>query len=196
MTYRTAGGRTRRALDGVSMSIRHGETIGVAGRSGCGKSTWLRVIMRLIHPSSGSAMLGGVPLECVSRESIGRLIGYVGQNPFVFAGTIAENIAYGNEGATPEQISDTAQHGLRPRRDPGDARRLQGPRPGARPEPFRRAEAAARPGSRLPQEPADPDPRRGDLGARQHQRTDVQKAINARAGPTARSSSWRIASPP
>ncbi|MBV8075964.1 MAG: ABC transporter ATP-binding protein [Planctomycetaceae bacterium] len=109
VTYRTADGRTRRALDGVSMSIRHGETIGVAGRSGCGKSTWLRVIMRLIHPSSGSAMLGGVPLECVSRESIGRLIGYVGQNPFIFAGTIAENIAYGNEGATPEQIERAAR---------------------------------------------------------------------------------------
>ena len=56
--------------------------------------------MRLTHPCGGTATLGGVPLECVSREAIGELIGYVGQNPFVFAGTIAENIAYGSEGAT------------------------------------------------------------------------------------------------
>ena len=88
--------RPSRALDGVSLAIRHGETIGVAGRSGCGKSTWLRVLMRLTHPCGGRAMLGGVPLESISREAIGDLIGYVGQNPFVFAGTIAENIAYGS----------------------------------------------------------------------------------------------------
>ncbi|WP_422925323.1 ABC transporter ATP-binding protein [Singulisphaera sp. PoT] len=108
--YRTPDGTLRRALNGVSLTVRHGETIGVAGRSGCGKSTWLRVMMRLTHPSGGSAEIGGVPLESVSRESIGRLIGYVGQNPFVFSGTIAENIAYGYEGeATLDQIRRAAR---------------------------------------------------------------------------------------
>ena len=107
--YRTRDGRPRRALDGVSMTIRHGETIGVAGRSGSGKSTWLRVLMRLAHPNGGTARLGGVPLEKVSREAIGELVGYVGQNPFVFAGTIAENIAYGHEGATPASIRRAAE---------------------------------------------------------------------------------------
>ena len=84
------------------MTIRHGETIGVAGRSGCGKTTWLRVLMRLTHPSSGGyAAFGGVPRWTrVTREAIGRMVGYVGQNPFVFSGTIAENIAYGSDGAT------------------------------------------------------------------------------------------------
>jgi ATP-binding cassette subfamily B protein len=106
--YKTPDGKLRRALDGLSLSIRHGETIGVAGRSGCGKSTWLRVLMRLTHPSSGTASLGGVPLESVSRESIGRLVGYVGQNPFVFSGTIAQNIAYGEDGATRAQVEDAA----------------------------------------------------------------------------------------
>ncbi len=106
--YRTKDGRTRRALDGVSMRIHHGETIGVAGRSGSGKSTWLRVMMRLAHPVAGTARLGGVPLEDVSRETIGDTIGYVGQNPFVFAGTIAENIAYGHEDACPDAIRHAA----------------------------------------------------------------------------------------
>ena len=78
------------------MVIRHGETIGVAGRSGCGKTTWLRTMLRLVHPTAGTALIGGVPLESISREAIGRLIGYVGQNPFVFSGSIAANIAYGS----------------------------------------------------------------------------------------------------
>ena len=107
--YTTSDGCKRRALDGLTMTLRHGETIGVAGRSGCGKTTWLRVFMRLAHPASGFAAIGGVPIDSVSRESIGRLIGYVGQNPFVFSGTIAENIAYGNENVTPEQIRRAAR---------------------------------------------------------------------------------------
>jgi ATP-binding cassette subfamily B protein len=107
--YHTADGTARRALKGVSLAIRHGETIGVAGRSGCGKSTWLRVLMRLTHPSRGFSAVGGVPIESLTRESIGRLIGYVGQNPFVFAGTIADNIAYGKEQATAEEIEQAAR---------------------------------------------------------------------------------------
>ena len=106
--YQTSDGQTKRALNGVSLNVLHGETIGVAGRSGCGKSTWLRVLMRLTHPSGGSVTLGGVPIDSVTRESIGELIGYVGQSPFLFAGTVAENIAYGNEGATDEQVRRAA----------------------------------------------------------------------------------------
>jgi ATP-binding cassette subfamily B protein len=93
----------------VSLSVRHGETLGVAGRSGGGKSTWLRILLRLTHPHGGGAWFGGVPLEDVSREAIGRLVGYVGQTPFVFAGTIAENIAYGSDRASLQEIQRAAQ---------------------------------------------------------------------------------------
>jgi ATP-binding cassette subfamily B protein len=106
--YTNAQGKTFRALDGITLTIRHGETIGVAGRSGGGKSTWLKVLLRLTHPCRGRVRLGGVPLEQVTREDIGRLIGYVGQNPFVFSGTIAENIAYGNDHAAPDAIRRAA----------------------------------------------------------------------------------------
>jgi ATP-binding cassette subfamily B protein len=109
VAYRTGAGTSRPALRGVSMTIRHGETIGVAGRSGCGKTTWLRALMRLAHPTGGIALIGGIPLESISREAIGRLVGYVGQNPFVFAGTVAANIAYGCADATPEKIRRAAQ---------------------------------------------------------------------------------------
>src|SRR5207248_8926846 len=81
----------------------------VAGRSGSGKSTWIKVLLRLVHPCGGRVTVGGVPLEDLPRETIGQAFGYVGQTPFVFAGTVAENIAYGNEGATPEDIRHAAE---------------------------------------------------------------------------------------
>jgi ATP-binding cassette subfamily B protein len=107
--YHGALGTRFRALDGISLLIRHGETVGVAGRSGCGKSTWLRTLLRLTHPASGLVKVGGVPLEHVSREAIGRLIGYVGQSPFVFAGTIADNIGYGHKRGSREEIRQAAE---------------------------------------------------------------------------------------
>jgi ATP-binding cassette subfamily B protein len=107
--YPTADGQRRRALDGVSLGVRRGERVGVAGRSGCGKTTWLRVLLRLTHPTAGRVRVGGVPLESLSREAIGDLIGYVGQSPFVFAGTIADNIAYGMDGASPEAVRCAAE---------------------------------------------------------------------------------------
>jgi ATP-binding cassette subfamily B protein len=99
----------QRALDGLSLEIQRGETIGVAGRSGCGKSTWLKVLMRLVHPGGGEVKLMGVPLENISREVISRLIGYVGQSPFLFAGSVEENIAYGAGLFLPEDIRRAAQ---------------------------------------------------------------------------------------
>jgi ATP-binding cassette subfamily B protein len=106
--YVTPQGKHMHAVDNLSLMIRHGETIGIAGRSGCGKSTFLRVLLRLLTPNSGEVILGGARLEDVSRADISKLFGYVGQSPFVFSGTIAENIAYGNENATMDDIRRAA----------------------------------------------------------------------------------------
>jgi ATP-binding cassette subfamily B protein len=97
------------ALDGISLTIRHGEAIGVAGRSGGGKSTFLKVLLRLVHPCGGSVLLGTTPLDAVPRAEIGRIFGYVGQAPFVFAGTIAENVAYGNGTPSLDSIRRAAE---------------------------------------------------------------------------------------
>ena len=107
--YRLPDGRTRRALDGVNLEIYHGETIGVAGKSGCGKSTWLKVLMRLLHPSNGTVWVKGVPLSELSREAIAQLVGYVGQNPFMFSGTVEENITYGLQRYLPEDVARAAK---------------------------------------------------------------------------------------
>jgi ATP-binding cassette subfamily B protein len=101
------GGRC--ALKSVSAVIRHGETIGLAGPSGCGKTTLLRVLLRLTHPTSGNVSIGEVPVESFSREAIGRLVGYVSQNPFIFGGTIEENIRYGRSDVDTRAIEEAAR---------------------------------------------------------------------------------------
>jgi ATP-binding cassette subfamily B protein len=107
--YTTPDGKARRILNGLTLEIRQGQTIGIAGRSGSGKSTWLRCMLRLIHPASGEVLVGGVPINVLSREDIGKSIGYVSQVPFVFSGTVAENIAYGCGATTLDQIKDAAR---------------------------------------------------------------------------------------
>lgn len=107
--YQTPDGAPRRILNGLSLEIRQGQTIGIAGRSGSGKSTWLRCMLRLIHPASGEVLVGGVPIGVLSREDIGKSIGYVSQVPFVFSGTVAENIAYGCGSPTLEEIQEAAR---------------------------------------------------------------------------------------
>jgi ATP-binding cassette subfamily B protein len=99
----------RRILDGVTLAIRQGQTIGIAGRSGSGKSTWLRAVLRLLHPTSGEVLVGGVPIGVLSREDIGKSIGYVSQVPFVFSGTVRENIGYGCGAVGLEQIQEAAR---------------------------------------------------------------------------------------
>jgi ATP-binding cassette subfamily B protein len=148
--YAGPDGRAFTALDGVNLEIHPGETVGIAGPSGCGKSTWLKVLMRLLHPTAGKVWLKGVPLEEVSRETISHLVGYVGQTPFIFAGTATRGRLPGG------------QAGPHPRRDHDRAGRVHGAGSGAGPEPVRRPAAADRPGPGVPPGPADPDPRRGN----------------------------------
>jgi ATP-binding cassette, subfamily B, bacterial len=102
-------GGTRRVLDHANLEIYEGETVGIAGKSGCGKTTLLKVLLRLLHPSSGQVWLKGVPIEDISRETLARLVGYVGQNPFMFAGSIEENICYGAGKFLPEDVRRAAE---------------------------------------------------------------------------------------
>ena len=108
--YARPCGTKSTVLCDVSLEIFPGETLGIVGRTGCGKSTLLKAFMRLVHPCRGKILLRGVPLDQLSREAISRLIAYVGQFPFMFAGTIADNITYGCLGSFQlEQIHEAAQ---------------------------------------------------------------------------------------
>ena len=170
--YRTGDGRRKRALDGVTLKIQPGETIGVAGRSGCGKSTWLKVMMRLTHPSSGHVMPGRRPdrerlpgddrkPDRLCRSKSLRLLRDDRREHRLRSGGR-------HRGRNPPIRAD----GLHPRGDHGHARRLLRLGLRAGPEPLGRSAAASCPGSGLPQKPAHPDPRRGNLGAGQHQRAE------------------------
>ncbi len=96
-------------LSDLSLSIARGETIGVAGASGSGKSTWIKVLLRLLHPASGRLIVDDRDIDAVSRAWIAENVGYVGQNPFVFSGTISANITYGCNNVEQSQIEAAAR---------------------------------------------------------------------------------------
>lgn len=103
------GGAAKLALRGVSLTVREGEVIGFAGPSGSGKTTFVRALLRLVHPTGGELRVGNAPIDQISREEIGRTFGFVSQTPFLFAGSIAENIAYGCSCTTTDAIAHAAR---------------------------------------------------------------------------------------
>jgi len=97
------------ALDCIDLRIAAGSTLAVVGRTGSGKSTLVGLIPRLMDPTAGAVLLDGVELRQADPQELRRHIGFVPQETFLFSATIAENIAFGVESATPEQIRRAAE---------------------------------------------------------------------------------------
>ena len=97
------------ALAGVSVDIPAGKTVAFVGQSGGGKSTLLSLIPRFYDPSSGRVLLDGTDLRDYRLGDLRRQISLVDQNVVLFNATIAENIAYGEDGATHERIEQAAR---------------------------------------------------------------------------------------
>jgi ABC-type multidrug transport system fused ATPase/permease subunit len=97
------------ALRGVSLSVPRGQSVAVVGRNGSGKTTLLALLPRFYTPDSGRILIDGVDLATVTLKSLRSQIGIVTQEPVVFPGTIAENIAYGLPRATREEIVAAAK---------------------------------------------------------------------------------------
>ncbi|HEU0188136.1 MAG TPA: ABC transporter ATP-binding protein [Gallionellaceae bacterium] len=94
---------------GIDLNIAPGEMIGLVGHSGSGKSTLVNLICRFYDVSEGSIRLDGVDIRTLPVSEYRRNIGLVLQEPFLFFGTIAENIAYGKPDATREEIIAAAR---------------------------------------------------------------------------------------
>jgi ATP-binding cassette, subfamily B, bacterial len=94
---------------GVNLSIAPGEMIGLVGHSGSGKSTLVNLICRFYDVSEGSIKVDGVDVRSYAVADYRRNIGLVLQEPFLFFGTIAENIAYGKPDASREEIIESAR---------------------------------------------------------------------------------------
>ncbi|MEU1943446.1 ABC transporter ATP-binding protein [Streptomyces sp. NPDC020125] len=96
-------------IDGLSLSVRPGQTVAIVGPTGAGKTTLVNLLMRFYEVSGGRITLDGVDIAEMSREELRSHIGMVLQDTWLFGGTIAENIAYGAQGASFEKIVEAAK---------------------------------------------------------------------------------------
>mmetsp|Transcript_822 Transcript_822/g.2411 ORF Transcript_822/g.2411 Transcript_822/m.2411 type:complete len:647 (+) Transcript_822:171-2111(+) len=100
----------RQILDDVSFKVEGGQTLGLVGSSGCGKSTVLKLLLRFCRASSGTILVDGRDIIAdVTGESLLELISMVSQSANIFSGTIRENIAYGKLGASDAEILAAAR---------------------------------------------------------------------------------------
>ena len=100
---------TRPILKNVSLSIRPGEMIGLVGQSGAGKTTLINLLCRFYDVTDGAILVDGIDIRRFAVGEFRRRVGLVLQEPFLFYGTIAENIAYGRPGASRNDIIAAAR---------------------------------------------------------------------------------------
>ena len=97
------------------LRIEPGESVALVGVSGCGKSTIINLLLRFYDPQSGVVSLDGHDIKKLNIRWLRNQIGYVGQEPILFAGTVADNISYG---LPPELLGETVQLSVRGEEDP------------------------------------------------------------------------------
>ena len=97
------------ALMGIDLTIRAGEVIAFVGSSGSGKTTLVSLLPRFYDPTGGKILIDGVDLLSCSLRSVRGQIGIVSQEVVLFDDTVRNNIAYGRQGATPEDVTRAAQ---------------------------------------------------------------------------------------
>ncbi|WP_253779246.1 ABC transporter ATP-binding protein [Goodfellowiella coeruleoviolacea] len=96
-------------IENLSLTVEPGQTVAIVGPTGAGKTTLVNLLMRFYEVTGGRITLDGVDIASMSREELRGRIGMVLQDTWLFGGTIAENIAYGVDNATREQVVAAAQ---------------------------------------------------------------------------------------
>jgi ATP-binding cassette subfamily B protein len=97
------------ALRGIDFEVRPGQCVAIVGATGSGKSTLLSLIPRFYDPAGGRILIDGIDVKGFDVDSLRRNIGTVFQESFLFSNTVAANIAFGNPGATREQVERAAK---------------------------------------------------------------------------------------
>lgn len=97
-------GSSKEALSHVSFKVNSGETVGIVGKTGSGKSTLVSLLVRLYDPTSGTIRLGGCDLRDVNERKLRKMAALVQQKALLFSGTIADNLRQGDENATEEDM--------------------------------------------------------------------------------------------
>ena len=103
------GGHRRPLYDGLSVDIDAGERVGLVGRSGSGKTTFVKLVQRLYDVSGGKILIDGQDIAKATQQSLRSQIAIVQQEPILFHRTLAENIAYGRPGASMAAIEQAAR---------------------------------------------------------------------------------------
>jgi ATP-binding cassette subfamily B protein len=85
----------RKVLDGITLTIPEGTTLGITGRTGSGKSLLVSLVPRILDPTSGRVLVGGYDVKELPLTTLRAAIGMVPQEPFLFSDTLAENICFG-----------------------------------------------------------------------------------------------------
>jgi subfamily B ATP-binding cassette protein MsbA len=109
VTFGYEDGHGRNALRGVSLTVKAGRMVALVGRSGAGKTTLVNLLPRFYEVTSGAILIDGLDIRQASIASLRAQIGIVTQDTVLFDDTIADNIAYGVPGASPEQIEAAAR---------------------------------------------------------------------------------------
>jgi len=99
----------RLLMNGVNLEVKPGETVAVVGPTGAGKTTLVNLLMRFYELQGGAILIDGVDLRDIRRGSLRNIFGMVLQDTWLFRGTIRENIAYGRESASEEEIVRAAR---------------------------------------------------------------------------------------
>ncbi|MDI6692253.1 MAG: ABC transporter ATP-binding protein [Anaerosomatales bacterium] len=96
-------------IEDLSLTVEPGHTVAIVGPTGAGKTTLVNLLMRFYDVDAGAIRIDGVDIRDMARDDLRRLFGMVLQDTWLFGGTIRENIAYGKEGATEEEIIAAAE---------------------------------------------------------------------------------------
>ena len=105
----TYGGAASEALAGVDLEIGAGEVVALVGETGAGKSTIVKLVARFHDPSAGRVLVDGIDLTQIDLTAFRQRLGYVPQEPFLFGGTIRDNIAYGRPDASDAAVEAAAR---------------------------------------------------------------------------------------